>query len=83
MRSGSASPFDAFLESEGLVVLDGGLATAMEERGHDLSGGLWSARLVIEDPEAVRAVHTAYLEAGADCITTAFFSSFLVLRPSE
>lgn len=77
MRSSPASPFSAFVEGEGIVILDGGLATALEEQGHDLGGGLWSARLVIEEPEAVRAVHLAYLEAGADCVTTASYQASL------
>lgn len=34
---------------------------------------LWSARAVIAAPEAVRAVHEAYLAAGAGAITTATF----------
>jgi|AntAceMinimDraft_5_1070358.scaffolds.fasta_scaffold182562_1 hypothetical protein len=41
----SSSPLLALLAQQGFVVLGGGLATALERRGHDLSqGGLWSAR---------------------------------------
>jgi homocysteine S-methyltransferase len=57
------------------VVLDGGLATALEAAGHDLGTPLWSARLLADDPDAVRAVHRAYLDAGADCITTAGYQA--------
>jgi homocysteine S-methyltransferase len=57
------------------VVLDGGLATELERRGHDLSGGLWSARLLSEAPEAIRAVHLAFLAAGADVVTTASYQA--------
>ena len=32
-----------------IVVLDGGLATELEARGHDLSDRLWSARLLLTD----------------------------------
>src|SRR6185295_15508643 len=32
------------------LVLDGGLATSLEASGHDLSGALWSARLLADDP---------------------------------
>ena len=35
------------------VVLDGGLATRLEERGHDLSDDLWSARLLMDRPDEV------------------------------
>jgi homocysteine S-methyltransferase len=45
--------------------LDGGLASDLEARGYDLSGALWSARLLRDDPGAVVAVHRGYYEAGA------------------
>jgi homocysteine S-methyltransferase len=69
------SPFERFIESQGFVVLDGGLATALESAGHRLDTALWSARLLLDAPEAIRAVHMAYLEAGADCITTAGYQA--------
>jgi len=71
----TGDPFRPFLERQGFVVLDGGLATALEARGHDLSSALWSARLLLDDPDAVRAVHDAYLRAGADCITSAGYQA--------
>ena len=40
-----------------VVVLDGGLATELEARGFDLSDRLWSARLLVTDPEAIEGVH--------------------------
>lgn len=73
----SESPFRRFLDAQGFVVLDGGLATALETAGHVLDTPLWSARLLIDAPEAIRAVHMAYLEAGADCITTAGYQASL------
>jgi homocysteine S-methyltransferase len=69
------SPFEPFLESQGFVVLDGGLATALEAAGHLLDTPLWSARLLLDAPDAVRAAHIAYLEAGADCVTTASYQA--------
>lgn len=68
-------PFQPFLQAQGFVVLDGGLATALEAEGHVLDTPLWSARLLIDEPEAVGAVHVAYLEAGADCVTTAGYQA--------
>jgi len=32
--------------------------------------GLWSAQILMDDPDLVRAVHADYLDAGADVITT-------------
>jgi len=55
----------AELLAHGDAALDGGLASELESRGHDLTGTLWSARLLAEDPEAIRDVHTAYFLAGA------------------
>ncbi len=55
------------------VVLDGGLATELEARGHDLSSDLWSARLLVEQPAEIRAVHAAYLAAGALVTTSASY----------
>lgn len=51
-------------------VLDGGLGTLLEQRGHDLSSALWSTRALLDDPDAVRAAHADYLAAGAEIVTT-------------
>ena len=55
------------------VVLDGGLATELERRGHDLAGALWSARLLRDDPRALVDTHVAYFAAGAQVATTASY----------
>lgn len=57
------------------VVLDGGLATELEHRAHDLSDALWSARLLRDDPEAIEDVHLAYFRAGARVATTASYQA--------
>lgn len=59
--------------AERVLVLDGGLGTLLEARGHDLSSALWSARLLVEEPNAIRAAHAEYVAAGADVITTASY----------
>lgn len=56
-------------------VLDGGLATELERAGADLSGGLWSARLLLEEPALIREVHRSYFMAGADVVTTASYQA--------
>jgi homocysteine S-methyltransferase len=58
-----------------VVVLDGGLATELEQRGHDLSDDLWSARLLRDDPDEVRATHLAFFRAGALVATTASYQA--------
>lgn len=59
----------------GPVVLDGGLATELEARGHDVSSALWSARLLLDDPDAVVAAHAAFAAAGAQVATTASYQA--------
>ena len=75
MESLSGNPFSPFLEASGLVVLDGGLATALEARGHSLADELWSARLLRDAPEAIALAHRSYVAAGADCLTTSSYQA--------
>jgi homocysteine S-methyltransferase len=65
-----------FLAASGPVaVLDGGLATELEARGHDLGDALWSARLLVDDPDAIIAAHLAFFRAGAVIATTASYQA--------
>jgi homocysteine S-methyltransferase len=57
------------------VVLDGGLATLLEARGHDLSSDLWSARLLADDPDAIVRAHGEFFDAGAQVATTASYQA--------
>jgi homocysteine S-methyltransferase len=66
-----------------VIVLDGGLATELEKHGHDLNHDLWSARLLISDPRAVRDVHRSYLEAGSMCVTSASYQATIAGFVSE
>jgi homocysteine S-methyltransferase len=59
----------------GPVVLDGGLSTALEERGADLAGGLWTARLLAEEPERIAQAHRDFFLAGAQVATTASYQA--------
>ena len=72
MRTSSAV---ADLLGSGPWPLDGGLASELERRGQDLSGRLWSARVLRDDPDAVVAVHRAYLRAGARVVTSASYQA--------
>src|SRR5918993_3107020 len=56
-------------------ILDGGLATELEARGFDLSDRLWSARVLVEAPGAIEAVHRAYFAAGASVAITASYQA--------
>lgn len=57
------------------LILDGGFASELEADGFDLNHPLWSARVLIEQPAAVRAVHARFLAAGADCIISATYQA--------
>ena len=58
-----------------VLISDGGLATELETRGHDLSDDLWSARLLVDSPQEIVAVHEAFYRAGADIATTASYQA--------
>lgn len=57
------------------MILDGGLATELEARGCDISGPLWSARVLRDAPEAIEQLHYDYYAAGADCAITASYQA--------
>lgn len=59
-----------YLEQHGPIILDGGLGTHLAARGNDVTGALWSAQILREHPEEVRAAHRDFFEAGAMVATT-------------
>lgn len=82
----NATPSIAELLKTKLLVLDGAMGTALQEMnltaedfgGEHLLG--CNEHLVLSRPEAVLAVHLAYLEAGADIVeTNTFGATALVL----
>jgi homocysteine S-methyltransferase len=69
------SPVADYLALRPLLVLDGALATELERRGADLLDPLWSAKVLLEQPQMIRAVHLDYFRAGADVATTATYQA--------
>ena len=72
----------AFIRSVGFsvpentaLIADGGLATELEARGNDLSDALWSARLLVDAPQDITAVHMSFFRAGAMIATTASYQA--------
>lgn len=53
-----------------LVLLDGGMGRELQRRGAPFRQPEWSALALSEAPEQVEAVHRAYIEAGAQVITS-------------
>src|SRR5450631_3554814 len=75
-RGGSMQrPLEALLAARRVVILDGALATELTRRGADLFDPLWSAKILIEQPGLIRAVHLDYFKAGADVATTATYQA--------
>ncbi|MGH8135022.1 MAG: homocysteine S-methyltransferase [Steroidobacteraceae bacterium] len=69
------NPIALILKIQPAVVIDGALATELERRGCDLKDELWSARILLEEPEKIQQVHTDYFKAGADCAITASYQA--------
>jgi homocysteine S-methyltransferase len=67
--------FKPFLHHQKIVVLDGALATELEQRGANLNDSLWSAKLLTENPDLIRQVHYDYILSGANIITTASYQA--------
>ncbi|NWK79362.1 homocysteine S-methyltransferase [Aquitalea sp. LB_tupeE] len=63
------------LAQNNCLLLDGALATELENRGFDLADPLWSARVLLEAPQAIYRLHLDYLLAGADIITTSSYQA--------
>ena len=53
-----------------MKILDGGMGIYLRESGAPFKQPEWSALALIEAPETVKNTHRAYVDAGADIITT-------------
>ena len=63
------------------VVLDGGLSFPLEEKKISLDKKLWTAALLVSNPELIKEVHLNYIKAGAEIITTSSYqASFKSLK---
>jgi homocysteine S-methyltransferase len=57
------------------VLIDGGLSTALEELGADLSDELWTARILRDSPDLLLAAHEAFMAAGAEIVISASYQA--------
>src|SRR5687767_9828945 len=71
----SMQPIASILDRYPAIVIDGALATELERRGCDLKDELWSAKILLEQPEIIKQVHFDYFKAGADCAITASYQA--------
>ncbi len=65
----------AFFKGRPLTILDGALGTELQRRGADLNDPLWSAKLLLEQPDLIRQVHLDYFRSGADLATTSSYQA--------
>nr|WP_154960800.1 homocysteine S-methyltransferase [Paenibacillus xylanexedens] len=63
------------LDEYRIMILDGALATELEQHGCDLDDPLWSARVLLENPDIIVNVHADYFRAGADCAITSSYQA--------
>jgi homocysteine S-methyltransferase len=68
-------PLQPLLTRKPVVILDGALATELEQRGADLKDPLWSAKILLEEPALIRQLHEDYFTAGADVAITASYQA--------
>ena len=65
LTSTRPNPFEKLFQSGvSHIILDGGLATELERAGHDLNHPLWSAKLLIDNPHAIKTAHLEFFRAG-------------------
>lgn len=71
----SNNPITQILDKYPVMVLDGAMATELERHGHNLNDKLWSAKVLLENPQTIYDVHYDYFKAGADCATTCSYQA--------
>jgi homocysteine S-methyltransferase len=55
------------------TLLDGGLATALEDLGNTFTSELWTGELLKSAPDQIREAHAAFVKAGAEIIITSTY----------
>lgn len=59
--------------SKDFILLDGGLATALEGLGNSFRSELWTGELLKRAPNQIRDAHAAFVKAGAQIIITSTY----------
>ena len=50
------NPLTALIDAKPFILLDGAMATELEARGCNLADSLWSAKVLVDNPELIREV---------------------------
>ncbi|WP_226528127.1 homocysteine S-methyltransferase [Metabacillus niabensis] len=69
------NPIEKILSNFPIMIIDGAMATELENHGCNLNDRLWSAKILMENPHLIKKVHTDYFNAGADCAITASYQA--------
>lgn len=75
------SKFSTFLKEKTTLVADGATGTMLQQAG--LEPGTAPERWNLENPDAVRALHRSYIDAGADMILTNTFGGTAIRLKRE
>lgn len=67
--------FKEFVNQGKTLILHGALGTELEYRGYDVSGKLWSAKYLLENPTIIKEIHKDYILAGSDIVTTSTYQA--------
>lgn len=59
----------------GIILLDGGMGQELIRRSSQPPSPLWSAKVLMDEPEIVEAVHRDYIDAGARVLTLNAYSA--------
>ncbi len=54
--------------ADNIIILDGGMGQELRHRSDQPESPIWSAQILRDDPDLVRATHRDYIRAGADVI---------------
>lgn len=57
------------------ILIDGGTGTELERFGATMHNVVWSGRAALTDPDILRQVHRAYIDAGAEIIIANTYAS--------
>ena len=69
------NPIEQILNKFPIIIIDGAMATELEKYECNLNDRLWSAKILMENPELIKKVHLDYFKAGADCAITASYQA--------
>jgi S-methylmethionine-dependent homocysteine/selenocysteine methylase len=81
MSDGAAPPstlvesLRARIDGGEVIILDGGMGTALDAGGIQMDHELWAAIASLEAPDRVRAAHRSFIDAGAEVIITNTFNA--------